>query len=104
MFIYLDMTTTPSQITLESTIKRNSDGLLASEVGDEMVMMDIEAGNYISLNKIGRIIWEQIEQPLPVSTLINNLVNRFNVEEDECVKDTLDYLNNMLQQKVITTI
>jgi hypothetical protein len=98
------MTNITTVITLESTIERNSADLLTSEVGDEMVMMDIEAGNYISLNKIGRVIWEHIEQPIKVGDLIDNLINRFNVDRAQCTTDTLEYLNNMLVQKTIKVI
>jgi hypothetical protein len=83
-------------ISLQTTIQRNSENLLTSEVGDEMVMMDLDGGNYISLNKVGRVIWEQIEQPTQVSTLITYLVGRFNVDKDTCTTDTLDYLQKMI--------
>lgn len=89
-------------ITLDTVIQRNTESMLTSEVGDEMVMMDMEGGNYISLNKVGRVIWEQMEHPIVVDTLINNLINRFNVEKAACTADTLEYLQNMYVQKVIT--
>ena len=91
-------------ITLHTTIQRNTQNLLTSEVGDEMVMMDMDGGNYISLNKVGRIIWEHLEQPTQVETLIANLMSRFNVEKEVCTADTIEYLQNMLTQKVISTL
>lgn len=96
------MANTDTLITLQTIVQRNTQNLLTSEVGDEMVMMDMEGGNYISLNKVGRVIWEQLEQPIVVATLINNLVNRFNVDKSVCTTDTLEYLQNMYVQKVIT--
>lgn len=98
------MTNITTVITLESTIERNSANLLTSEIGDEMVMMDMEAGNYISLNKIGRVIWEYIEKPIKVSDLINKLTTRFNVDQDQCTTDTQEYLHSMLLQKAINIV
>jgi hypothetical protein len=95
------MANTGTLITLETIIQRNTENLLTSEVGDEMVMMDMEGGNYISLNKIGRVIWEQIEQPIQVETLIAYLMGRFNVDKDTCATDTMEYLQNMQDQKAI---
>ncbi|MBW4890007.1 PqqD family peptide modification chaperone [Mucilaginibacter sp. HMF5004] len=89
-------------ITLDTTIQRNTDNLLTSEVGDELVMMDMDGGNYISLNKTGRVIWEQIEQPVKVGDMVNRLTTRFDIDKETCAADTLEYLENMLAQKVIT--
>jgi hypothetical protein len=91
-------------ITLNTVVQRNTAHLLTSEIGEELVMMDIDGGNYINLNKVGRIIWEQIEQPLLVSEMIVALMTRFNVGHQECMEDTLAYLKNMLVQKVIVVI
>jgi hypothetical protein len=96
------MPNTEPPITLDTVIQRDTEHLLTSEVGEELVMMDLEGGNYISLNKIGRIIWEQIEQPLKVGDLIKALMARFKVSQDQCTEDTFEYLQNMLAQKVIS--
>jgi hypothetical protein len=90
-------------ISAEVVVQRNTKNLLTSEVGDEMVMMDMDGGNYISLNKIGRVIWEQMAQPIQVSELINYLTTRFNVDKATCAADTIEYLQRMLEQKVIIT-
>ncbi|WP_179415801.1 PqqD family peptide modification chaperone [Mucilaginibacter sp. E4BP6] len=89
-------------LTLETVLQKNTQNLLISEVGDELVMMDMEKGNYINLNKIGRIIWEQIENQITVIELINLLTNRFDVQKDECTKDTLEYLQKMYDQNLLS--
>lgn len=91
-----------SSITTATVISRRKDGLLVSELGNEMVMMDIESGNYIGLNETGRVIWELIEQPVKVEDLINQLITRYEVSYEDCSKDTLEYLNKMEEQKIIS--
>ena len=39
---------------------------LAAKVGDELVMMSAEKGNYIGLSEVGARIWELIETPQDV--------------------------------------
>ncbi len=92
-----------SLVTLntESTVQRKDGQLLASEVGDELVMMDLESGNYISLNRMGHIIWQQTAQPVKVRDLLHYLTERFNVTEEQCAVDTFTYLNNMCQQNLL---
>jgi hypothetical protein len=98
------MANTDTLITLQTTLQRNTENLLTSEVGDELVMMDMDGGNYISLNKVGRVIWEKIEQPTQIEVLVTYLMGRFNVDKDTCTADTLEYLHNMQDQKVISIL
>ncbi len=91
-------------INLNSIIKRNTAHLLSSEIGDELIMMDLNGGNYINLNKVGRIIWEQIEHPFRVSDLVTALTSRFKVSHGQCADETLAYLQEMLAQQVIIVI
>lgn len=90
------------RLTLETVVQKNTQNLLISEIGDELVMMDMEKGNYINLNNIGRTIWEQIENQITVIELINLLTNRFDVQKDECTKDTLEYLQKMYDQNLLS--
>lgn len=90
-----------SSITPDTIISRRKEGLLISELGNEMVMMDIESGNYIGLNETGKVIWEMIEQPLTVDELVRQLVGRYDTSYDECSRDTIEYLNKMREQKIL---
>jgi hypothetical protein len=91
-----------ANINTNTVISRRKDGLLISELGNEMVMMDIESGNYIGLNETGRIIWELIEQPIKVDDLIKQLITRYDTSYDECSRDTIEYLNKMDEQKILS--
>ncbi len=88
-------------ISVDSLVQRNDSNLIISELGDDLVMMDIENGSYLSLNKTGRIIWEQLEQPIVVVELIQKLMNRFSVDEKTCTTETIDFLNKIERQKVL---
>lgn len=88
-------------IFAESVVQRNDENLIVSELGEEIVMMDMKNGTYLSINKTGRIIWEQIENPILVKDLIQNLMNRFSVDETTCMKETIDFLNKINEQKAL---
>ena len=42
---------------------RKQGNWLAAKVGDELVMMSADKGNYIGLSEVGSRIWELIETP-----------------------------------------
>ena len=88
-------------INLKTIVSKRKQGLLVSELGNELVMMDIEEGNYIGLNETGRAIWELIEEPISVEQLIQQLVNRYEINIGECTSDTLECLNKMNEQKLL---
>jgi hypothetical protein len=90
-----------ADITTETIVSRRKNGLLVSELGNEIVMMDIESGNYIGLNETGKAIWEMIEQPVKVDELIKQLLARYEISYEECSQDTLEYLNKMNEQKIL---
>jgi len=66
--------------------------------------MDVESGSYLILNTTGRIIWEQLEQPILVAVLIKNLMTRFSVDEKTCTAETLDFLNKIAGQKALSML
>lgn len=91
-------------INPEQTVQQISEKILATDVGEDLVMMDIETGQYITLNKMGRIIWQEIASPVKVSELLNKLMERFQVTEEVCREDTLEYLNQMQEDHLIQVI
>jgi hypothetical protein len=91
-------------ISIDSRVQRNDSNLIISELDDDLVMMDIESGSYLSLNRTGRIIWEQLEKPVLVDNLIQQLMNRFSVDEKTCTIETLDFLNKVAGQKALSLL
>jgi hypothetical protein len=91
-------------ITIDTLVQRVDRELLTSELGDELVMMDVEKGNYISLNKMGRIIWDHLEDPITIKGLIAKLMEKYNVEKDVCAHDTLKYLEEMYEKEIVSIV
>lgn len=83
-----------SEITLESVVRRSSD-VMASEVENELVMMDIDRGMYYALNAVGSDIWERIAQPSTVADLCAQLQQVYAVDAARCEADVLAVLNDM---------
>ncbi len=92
-----------SSITLNTTIKRNPE-LVSTDVDGEKVMMSIENGEYFGLDPVGSRIWEMIENPIRVESLVNLLVDEFDVTKEQCEIDTLEFLNELADKKLIFII
>ncbi|CAG5006753.1 hypothetical protein DYBT9275_03889 [Dyadobacter sp. CECT 9275] len=93
-----------ANITKESIVQRNENRVITTKLGDELVMMDIEKGTYICVNRTGTVIWQNIEKPIKVADLIAGLNNMYKTEESLCAADTLEYLETLLAEKIISLL
>lgn len=85
----------------QSIIQR-SNKLVSSNMDGETVMMSIENGEYFGLNSVGSRMWELIENPIKVDTLIELLLAEFDVSREQCEAETMEFLNHLLEKKLLT--
>ncbi len=68
---------------------------ISGRLDEELVMMDIEQGKYFALNPVATRIWELLENPLTVEDLCTVLMDEYDVEKEQCSKETEAYLAEM---------
>lgn len=90
-------------IDLDSTIARNNE-IIFSDMDDEMVMMSIDKGEYYGVNPVGRRIWELLEHPGPVTAICDTLRREYNVTEEQCTREVLDFLNYLFEKEIIKIV
>jgi Coenzyme PQQ synthesis protein D (PqqD) len=74
---------------------------LAAKVGDELVMMSAEKGNYIGLSEVGARIWELIETPQEVGAVCTKLQDEFEVTPDVCRSEVETFLKELVKHGAI---
>ena len=89
-------------ITLGTIIRQNDKKFLANSLGEEMVMMNMENGDFISMNKVGADIWNLSRQPLSVKELIQQLLKLYDISEPECMLETVQFLEASAAQEIFT--
>ena len=87
-------------IKTESYIKRNKE-VFASEIDDEVVMMNVDTGKYYGMDTVGSRIWELIAEEIQVREVINKLMEEYDVGEEQCEKDVLEFLNELYENKLV---
>lgn len=80
---------------------KKSDDFIANEVDGEIVMMNIETGTYISLNHTGKFIWNILETPATIDSIILQLVDLYGISKEQCEADVFPFLEQLLEQKII---
>jgi len=81
-------------------VRRQGDWL-AAKVGEELVMMSAEKGNYIGLSEVGARIWELIETPQDVDAICGKLEEEFAVTPDVCRADVESFLSELVSHGAI---
>jgi hypothetical protein len=75
---------------------------LAAKVGDELVMMSAEKGNYIGLSEVGARIWELIETPQDVDAICAQLQDEYDgVTPEACRAEVETFLNELVKHGAI---
>ena len=68
---------------------------LAAKIGDELVMMSAEKGNYLGLSEVGARIWELVETAQTIGDLCAQLVTEFDVTSDVCGTEVETFLREL---------
>jgi hypothetical protein len=87
---------------LDLIIARGDDYVF-NEVDGELVMMNIETGAYASMNETGKTIWELLEEPKTIKSILNSLAEEYRVDAKTVQEDVLPFVSVLLEQKIIVS-
>lgn len=88
----------------ETLIERNSE-MMVADMDGELVMMDVNQGNYFSVNQVGSHIWTKLETPQTVAALVTSVKDAFKTEDATQVKADVDrFLTDLETHKLIRKV
>ena len=85
----------------DTTILSRREGLMTADMNGSAVMMDIMTGKYYNLGEVGGRIWELLEEPATLSTLVQKLTAEYDVGAERCRADILPFLNILLERGLL---
>ena len=88
------------EISESSMVARTAEPV-AVEVDGELVMLDIESGNYMGLSPVGTRIWELLEEPRSLATLTEALGAEYDVPSDVCRRETVAFLQQLAENGLV---
>ena len=87
-----------------ATVVRASRDQVHAEVEDECVILHLKNGVYYGLDPVGTRIWQLIQQPTSVSEVVDTVLAEFEVEREQCGRDTLKLLNELAAENLIEVL
>jgi hypothetical protein len=75
--------------------------VLASELGAEVVMLNLNDGTYYGLDGAGAEIWKLLERTATVDEIVNALVELYDVDPARCREDVCTLLSHLVQRGLV---
>ena len=74
---------------------------ISSDLGQEVVILNLRTGVYHGLNAVGARIWNLLQEPMIVNDIKDMLVYEYDVEPDCCESDLLGLLQKLADEGLI---
>jgi hypothetical protein len=70
-------------------------------LGDDIIILDLRAGLYFSLDNVGAMVWQLIQQPRTMQDLRAAILEAFDVSADLCERDLVALLQQLAAKDLI---
>ncbi len=80
---------------------KRREGVAAQVADGEAVLLDIESGEYFSLNVVGSRIWELCDGTRSTAEIVSVICEEFDVAEDVATADTESILDELEKEKLV---
>lgn len=83
------------------TALRRAERAVHGDLPEESVLLDVEEGVAVRLNRTGSLLWEELEEPRRVEDLARTLSERFGVEEGFALDDVVAFAREMVGRNLL---
>ena len=87
-------------ISTTTQVKAGTDQV-SCELNQETAILDMKTGVYYGLDPVGARVWELIQQPQTAASIIESLLDEYEVPSEECTRDVLALLTDMREHELI---
>jgi len=74
---------------------------IGSQIDDQYVMIHLDTGRYVALNRTASEAWHALETPLSRDDLVTFFTARFNIDGEACVDSVDAMLDKMSKLELI---
>jgi hypothetical protein len=87
-------------IDLNSSPKKN-ERVIAQESTETLVLLNVDSGEYYTLNEVGMRVWELCDGEAKVSEMVAIMSNEYDVSAAVIEADILELLEELASEKLI---
>ncbi len=79
----------------------NSPKVIHETIDGETVIINLDSGNYYSLDRVGAEIWNLIREKESIGGIIESIANRYDAKKEEIAKAVNNLINELQQELLI---
>ena len=80
----------------------NRDKVIFEKFDYEIILINLENGNYFSIQQVAQIIWELIEKGLDRSSVISTIAKTYNTTFEKIENDLTEFFEELLKESLIS--
>jgi hypothetical protein len=74
---------------------------ISSDLRGEAVVLHLQSGRYYGLQHVAACIWGLVRTPSRVADIVDAIVREYDVEREQCERDTIQFLLDIAAQGLI---
>lgn len=90
-------------ISLQQKVRISSE-VLAQEVDEETVLLDMKSESYFGLDEVGTRIWQLLKETGNLQTVFDTMLEEYDVDEKQLKKDLLDHVTQLVEAGLISLV
>jgi len=84
----------PMRIELSTMVKQSTQQV-SCNLNGEIAILNLKSTLYFGLDEVGACIWEAMAEPKKVSELCERVLESFNVGEEQCQADVIEFVGRL---------
>src|SRR5277367_6599143 len=93
-------TTVAEPFAAGATVSRR-ESVIACNVMEETVLLDLNSGVYFGLDPVGTRIWAMLGSPRRVNDLREDLLQEFEIDSTTCEKSVCQFINELAAKGLV---
>lgn len=82
--------------------KFNSDTMVVREIDDSLVILNVESGEFMSVNNVAKYILEQIISGNSIDVIKDNIVKKYDVNESNDIDcDVSNFIKELKEKSIL---
>ena len=77
--------------------------VISRQVGEEIVVLDLESGLYFGLDEVGKLTWDAISEGKTLGDALAVIVAEYAVDEAQALTDLIAFVGDLRQRGLIAT-
>ena len=86
---------------VHTRFKINSPKVIHETIDGETVIVNLDSGNYYSLDRVGAEIWNLIREKVSIDGVIESIASRYDAKKEEIAKAVYHLINELQQELLI---